>query len=154
MAGYSKRALVDKLGIREGFRIGLVDAPPNYAETLGRLPKNVAVTGLAPATGAASKLDFIQVFTQAKRRLETKLPLLKSRLSPHGMLWVSWPKGTSKVKTDLNENIVREIALKNGLVDVKVCAVDEVWSGLKLVYRLKDRVDLLRPATDPVGSKK
>ncbi len=154
MAGYSKRALVDKLGIREGFRISLIDAPPNYAATLGRLPRNVALAKLAPATGAASELDFIQVFTEARRQLETKLPLLKSRLSPQGMLWVSWPKGASKVQTDLNENIVREIALKNGLVDVKVCAVDEVWSGLKLVYRLKDRVDLLRPAADPVGSKK
>src|SRR5712691_1073603 len=139
MAGYSKRSLIDKLGVREGLRIGLVDAPRNYASTLGRLPKNVAVTKLDPAAGAASELDFIQVFAKARPELETKFPLLKSRLSPRGMLWVSWPKGASKVKTDLNENIVRESALQNGLVDVKVCAVDDVWSGLKLVYRLKDR---------------
>lgn len=139
MAGYSKLPLADKLGIQEGFRIALVDAPRNYGATLGRLPKNVAVTKIAPATGATSELDFIQVFTEARQHLETQLPLLKSRLSARGMLWVSWPKGASKVKTDLNENIVRDIALKNGLVDVKVCAVDEIWSGLKLVYRLKDR---------------
>ncbi len=98
MTGYSKRSLVDKLGIRAGFRIGLVDAPRNYSATLGQLPKNVAVTELAPPTGAASELDFVQVFTQARRQLEAKLPLLKSLLSSRGMLWVSWPKGASKVK--------------------------------------------------------
>jgi hypothetical protein len=137
MAAYSKRALVDKLGIKEGFRIALVDAPRNYGATLGRLPKNAAVLKIAGKP--SSQADFIQVFSEARQDLETKFPALKPWLSPQGMLWVSWPKGASKVKTDLNENIVREIGVKNGLVDIKVCAVDETWSGLKFVYRLKDR---------------
>ena len=71
--------------------------------------------------------------------LETGFAQLKKNLAMNGCLWISWPKGASKIKTDVNENVVREIALKNGLVDIKVCAVDDVWSGLKLVFRLKDR---------------
>ena len=84
-------------------------------------------------------LDFIQFFTQVRNELEVQFRDLKRELLKGGMLWISWPKGSSKVETDLNEGIVREIGLKNGLVDVKVCAVDEVWSGLKFVYRKEDR---------------
>lgn len=84
-------------------------------------------------------LDFIQFFTKESAELEKQFRALKKSLSPDGMLWVSWPKGAAKVKTDLNENIVREIGLDHQLVDVKVCAIDEIWSGLKFVFRVKDR---------------
>jgi len=86
-----------------------------------------------------SPLDFIHFFTKLRGELENKFPILKQELSQDGILWISWPKGSSKVETDLNENVVREIGLKNGLVDVKVTNVDQIWSGLKFVYRLKDR---------------
>jgi hypothetical protein len=134
MTGYSKRSLLEKLGIKEGFKIFLADPPHNYDATLGQLPKNVAVAGRLDGP-----LDLIQCFVKRRRDLEGRIPALKRRLRPNGMLWISWPKGSSGIKTDLNENIVREIGLKNGLVDVKVCAVDDNWSGLKFVYRLKDR---------------
>jgi hypothetical protein len=84
-------------------------------------------------------LDFIQFFSSRRSHLDEQFPKLKASLSPSGMLWVSWPKGSSGVPTDLTENVVRDIGLTNGLVDVKVCAVDETWSGLKFVFRLKDR---------------
>jgi hypothetical protein len=94
----------------------------------------VTVTGTL-----AGPLDFIQFFTTARVDLEAQFTILKQSLTPTGMLWVSWPKKASKLKTDLDENIIREIGLAHGLVDVKVCAVDEQWSGLKFIYRLKDR---------------
>jgi hypothetical protein len=112
--------------------VAIHNAPPGYDRTLGALPAGVTRPKRGP-------LDFIQFFTKERRELEAALPRLKGAMAQTGMLWVSWPKGSSKVPTDLNENAVRELALKHGLVDVKVCAVDETWSGLKLVYRLKDR---------------
>jgi len=133
-AGYSKKTLIEKLGIKDGFSIAVLEAPRDYPKTLGRLPGTVkANQRLRP------DLDFIQFFCRARRDLEEQYPALKSSLAPNGSLWISWPKGSSKVETDLNENIVREVGLKQGLVDVKVCAVDETWSGLKFVFRLKDR---------------
>jgi len=134
-AGYSRRSLVEKLGIKAGFAVAFVDSPSDFHATLGRLPERVTVR-----KGHAGSLDFIHFFSKDRREVEGKLPRLKQQLLPDGMLWVSWPKGSSGVKTDLNENTIRAIALKNGLVDVKVCAVDDTWSGLKLVYRLKDRL--------------
>ena len=134
MAGYSKRPLLDKLGIKSGQKIYVGNAPPNYVETLGRMPQGTHVTRTLNGS-----CDFIQFFTKEKAQLESSFPKLKQHLAPAGALWISWPKGASKIKTDLNENVAREIGLKNGLVDVKVCAVDEVWSGLKFVFRLKDR---------------
>lgn len=133
-AGYSKRPLVEKLGIKVGFKIAIVGAPPNYAATLGALPASTML-----ARKLDGPLDFIQLFCKDRQTLESKFPALKRALQPNGMLWVSWPKGSSGVETDLTDNVVREIGLKNGLVDVKVCAVDETWSGLEFVYRLKDR---------------
>ncbi len=133
-AGYSKRSLVDKLGIKEGFKVAIVDAPNNYDKTLGPVPPNCVVR-----ERLHGPLDLIHFFCTGRKALQDRFSQLKGTLSARGMLWVSWPKGSSKVKTDLNENIVREIGLKNGLVDVKVCAVDETWSGLKFVYRVKDR---------------
>ena len=133
-AGYSKKSLVDKLGIKDGFTIAIVGSPENYAATLGSLPSGVRQT-----KGIKGPLDFLQFFCSKRSDLESHFPKLKAALSPRGMLWVSWPKGSSGVLTDLTENVVREIGLRNGLVDIKVCAVDETWSGLKFVFRLKDR---------------
>ncbi len=133
-AGYSKKSLIEKLGIKDGFAIAIVGAPENYAATLGKLPP-----GVKQANKLKGPLDFIQFFTSRRSHLNEQFPGLKTALSPSGMLWVSWPKGSSGVPPDVTENGVREIGLAIGLVDVKVCAVDEVWSGLKFVYRIRDR---------------
>ena len=134
MAGYSKKSLVEKLGIKSGANIILLNAPDGYDRVLGELPLDVFV-----AASLGSSLDFIQFFTREREDLDATFPALKQALAYDGALWISWPKGSSKVATDLNENVVREIGLREGLVDVKVIAVDEVWSGLKFVYRVKDR---------------
>lgn len=134
MAGYSKTPLLKKLGIKPGARLIILNAPENYAQTLGDLPENVVV---APAL--AGPLDFVHFFTIHRDALAREFPQLKQALNPAGMLWISWPKRAAKVETDLTEDIIRAIGLENGLVDVKVAAVDEVWSGLKFVFRLKDR---------------
>ena len=134
MAGYSKRRLVDKLGIKNGHRVTIVGAPPGYEKTLGTLPPQAQL-----GKDLREERDFINFFSKSRRELEQKFTLLKSLLAPCGMLWISWPKHSSGVATDLDENVVREIGLSHGLVDVKVCAVDDTWSGLKFVYRLKDR---------------
>jgi len=133
-AGYSGRSLVEKLGIKPHTRIAIVNAPRGYRDTLGKLPAGVTV-----ATAARGSLSFIHFFTAARALLEAKLPTLLRALAPDGALWISWPKKASGVATDMTEDVVREIALPTGLVDVKVAAVDDVWSGLKLVRRLKNR---------------
>jgi hypothetical protein len=134
LAGYSKRPLAEKLGIKAGIRMIILNPPPEYDETLGVLPE-----GVRTVRQLRGPLDFIHYFTSSRSELEKRITKFKQALDWNGAFWVSWPKVSSGVPTDLNENIVREIAVKNGLVDIKVCAVDEVWSGLKLVYRLKDR---------------
>lgn len=134
MAGYSKTPLVTKLGIKPGIRIIILNPPGNYSETLGELPPCVLV-----ADTLTDPFDFIHFFTTRRETLAAEFPRLKQALTPSGMLWISWPKRSSKIETDLTEDIIRVIGLENGLVDVKVAAVDEVWSGLKFVYRLKDR---------------
>jgi hypothetical protein len=133
-AGYSQRSLVEKLGIKPGARIAIISAPRGYRSTLGRLPDGVTVASTPRGT-----LQFIQFFTVERRILERRLPQLLRALAPDGALWVSWPKKASGVPTDMTEDVVRAVALPIGLVDVKVAAVDEVWSGLKLVRRLKNR---------------
>jgi len=134
MAGYSDKSLVDKLGIKPGARMALLGAPPGYARTLGPLPEGAVVAKTLRGT-----FDFIQIFVTKRRDLERRFAALAKALEPDGMLWVSWPKKASGVPTDVTENDVRDVALAGGLVDVKVCAVDDTWSGLKLVRRLKDR---------------
>jgi uncharacterized RDD family membrane protein YckC len=134
MAGYSARPLVEKLGIRRDTRIAILNAPRGYRTTLGKLPPGVRV-----AAAARGSLPFIQFFTTSRKALEGKFAALVRALASDGALWVSWPKRASGVATDVTEDVVRAVALPRGLVDVKVCAVDEVWSGLKLVRRLKDR---------------
>jgi hypothetical protein len=134
MAGYSKTPLLKKLGLKPGFRLIILNAPQHYAQTLGELPENVTL-----ADTLTGPFDFIHFFTTRRETLASEFPLLKQVLAPAGMLWISWPKRASKIETDLTEDIIRAIGLDNGLVDVKVAAVDEVWSGLKFVFRLKDR---------------
>jgi len=127
MAGYSGTPLDKKLGFKPGMKAHLIGA-------VYKAPAGVTTTSKAEAP-----LDFVHLFTKEKTDLEKRFAVLMNALAPAGMFWVSWPKGASKVKTDLDENVVREIGLQAGLVDVKVCAVDDVWSGLKFVRRLKDR---------------
>ncbi len=134
MPGYSGTPLPKKLGIKAGFCVSLIGAPPEvHAALSGELAScKILRTGNTP-------LDFAMVFTKSKPALVKEFARITGLLAPAGMLWVSWPKKSSGVATDLDENIVRETGLAAGLVDVKVCAVTEVWSGLKFVRRLKDR---------------
>jgi hypothetical protein len=132
--GYSGRPLAAKLGLKPGFRLSLVGGPPGYRSALGRLPDGAKILG-----HRAANLDFIHIFVADRGELIRELPRAKQRIRPDGMLWVSWPKRASGVKTDLSEQVIREAGLASGLVDVKVAAIDNVWSGLKFVYRLKDR---------------
>jgi hypothetical protein len=134
MAGYSKTPTWKKLGIQEGIRVIHLHAPANYAQILGDLPP-----GSALETRLLKSAAFIHYFAKEERKLSADFPKLKAALLPNGALWISWPKGVSRILTDLNDRVVREIGLRNGLVDVKVAAVDETWSGLKFVYRLKER---------------
>jgi len=134
MAGYSGRSLIDKLGIKPGMRIAILHAPRGYRTTLGKLPPGVTVT-----SAVRGVLPLIHLFTLNRARFERQLPALLRALAPDGALWVSWPKKASGVPTDMTEDVLRAVALPTGLVDVKVAAVDEVWSGLKLVRRLKNR---------------
>ena len=134
MAGYSAKSLVVKLGIKAGTRLLILAPPAGYARTLGVLPKGAVV-----AKALRGRFDFIQLFVDKRADLERRLAALARALEPAGMLWVSWPKKASGVPTDVTENVVRDVALAGGLVDVKVCAVDDTWSGLKLVRRVKDR---------------
>jgi hypothetical protein len=123
---------VAKLGLKSGARIQLVAAPADFGETIGKMPG-----GVKPVTRGT--LDFAMLFVRAVSELKRAFPRLRDRLESNGMLWVAWPKKASGVETDLSEGIVRSIGLEAGLVDVKVCAVDHTWSGLKFVRRLRDR---------------
>lgn len=134
MAGYSGTALSKKLGIGTGARVALVRAPEGFARELGALPDGVRVR--EHARGAN---DVIVFFATRRAELERRFDSLARAVVPEGGLWIAWPKRTAGVATDLRENIVREVGLAHGLVDNKVCAVDEIWSGLRFVYRLADR---------------
>lgn len=134
MAGYSGTPLVKKLGFKTGWRVAAISAPRGYRRMLGRLP-----AGLSLITTSGGLLNAIHFFVKRRSALERSLPRLVRRIIKEGMIWVSWPKGSSGVKTDLNENIIRTIGLGYGLVDIKVVAVDETWSGLKFVYRRRNR---------------
>lgn len=129
-----------KLGIKPGFSIAMLGVPHGYARTLGVLPRNVTF-----AKSLRGGLDFIHFFAARRKELEARFATLAKALAPAGMLWVSWPKKAAEAETDLDENVVREVGLAHGLVDVKVCAVDETWSGLKFVRRLRDRRRARRP---------
>jgi len=133
MAGYSGTPLVRKLGIKPGANIAFISAPQDYASELD-LPSDVTVN-----SRSSKPLDFAQLFVTREIELKRKFSHYAKRLNASGVLWVSWPKKSSGVSTDLSENVVRRIGLDAGLVDVKICAVNEIWSGLKFVFRLKDR---------------
>ena len=136
MAGYSPRPLAEKLGIKPQQHVALLHAPAGYLATLGAVMEQVQVsTDLEPGR----TYDFLQAFYMATATLEGAFPALKAALRPTGTLWISWPKQAARLAVDVNETIVRAIGLANGLVDVKVAAVDEIWSGLKFVWRLADR---------------
>jgi hypothetical protein len=134
-AGYSGTALIKKLGIKSGQRLAALNQPSNYQADLGPLPPDTAFL-----QELSANLDFIHFFALARSDLERQFPSLKISLVPNGMLWISWPKKSSKVESDLDGNVVRKIGLANGLVDTKVAAINEIWSGLKFVYRLGDRL--------------
>jgi hypothetical protein len=133
MAGYSNTPLIKKLGIRAGMKIAIINPPEDIADELGDLPE--VNNQLKPT----KEMDFILFFTDSKREYEKNFGKLGKTLRSNGMLWIGWPKKASKLPTDLNENIIRDFGLENGLVDVKVCAITEKWSGLKFVIRVKDR---------------
>jgi hypothetical protein len=133
MPGYSGTPLPKKLGIKAGFRVRLANAP---AEVRAELREALAE---CTAVKQGDALDFVMMFTKSRAELTREFTPLATLLAPAGMLWVSWPKKSSGVATDVDENVVRGIGLDAGLVDVKVCAVTEVWSGLKFVRRVKDR---------------
>jgi hypothetical protein len=132
MPGYSGTPLPKKLGIKAGFRVRLANAP---AEVRAELREALAEC----ETKRGDMLDFAMIFTKSRVELAREFSRMAKLLAPTGMLWVSWPKKSSGVASDLDENLVRGIGLDAGLVDVKVCAVTEVWSGLKFVRRVKDR---------------
>ena len=122
------------MGIKPGQRIIILHAPDEYETTLGALPDGVEVV-----QDLVGQFDLIQYFTTERAAYERDFSILRDALLTAGMLWVSWPKKAAKMATDLDENVIRDIGLANGLVDVKVIAVDERWSGLKFVRRVKDR---------------
>lgn len=128
--GYSGTPLPKKLGFKPGMRAALVNAPDDFVTTLGELPDDVAV---APRLGGHK--DLVVVFLTERAELARRVEALKRAIAPDGMVWVAWPKKAAKVPTDMTEGVVREVVLPEGLVDVKVCAIDGTWSGLKLVIR-------------------
>ncbi len=135
MAGYSGTPLPSKLGIHEGAAVAFPGAPPEFAIALGDLPAGVTIKRRTVAP-----LDVVVAFFVRRSRLERRLAPLARAIFPDGGLWIAWPKRSSGVATDLTEDVVRELALAGRLVDNKVCAIDETWSGLRLVYRLEHRV--------------
>jgi len=134
MAGYSSTPLAKKLGIKEGSRIALVNAPKEFQSYLGELPDRVEFV-----KRPTKLLDIVLFFVVTERALARDFAKLAEKLTTNGMIWIAWPKKSSGVTTDLSFEHVQRIGLDAGLVDVKICAIDETWSGLKFVYRLKDR---------------
>ena len=134
MAGYSGTPLIQKIGIKPGHRIILRNQPHSFLKDLGPLPD-----GAEHTDKLNGKANVVVCFTDRKAELEKNFPSLAAKLVPDGMLWISWPKKASGLPTDLTEDVVRKVGLASGLVDVKVCAIDDTWSGLKFVIRTKDR---------------
>jgi hypothetical protein len=131
VAGYSGTPLVQKLGIKPGAKVVLLGAPPGFSLDLP--------DGATSRTSLSTHADVVLFFTTERARLESRIDAMSKAVAPSGAVWVAWPKRTARVATDMNENVVREVALPLGMVDTKVCAVDEIWSGLRLVWRLSNR---------------
>jgi hypothetical protein len=142
MPGYSGTPLPRKLGLKDQYRVAFLDLPSEVRKEL----KDALSTCRMAKSGP---FDFVQIFVESRAELRKQFQLFSSQLEPGGMLWVSWPKKSSGVVTDLTENEVRNIGLELGLVDVKVCAVTEIWSGLKFVIRVKDRPKKGRSVVNP-----
>jgi len=140
MAGYSGTTLEKKLGFRNNFKVRIIHAPDNYFDLLPDLPETIEII-----QDTRIKKNLIHYFTKDAGELYSLLPELKNEIESNGMIWVSWPKKSSKMHTDITEDIIRGCALKIGLVDIKVCSVDEIWSGLKLVIPVKQRGDCYSP---------
>jgi len=134
VTGYSGTPLPRKLGIKEGHRVAFPGAPPGFHNHLGPLPTDVRVK-----VRTIAPLDVIVAFFDRSAELERRFPRLAEAIYPDGGLWIAWPKRSSGVATDLTEDSIRELALARGLVDNKVCAIDETWSGLRIVHRVRDR---------------
>lgn len=135
-AGYSGTPLPVKLGIGEGDEVALIGAPERFEDTLGELPD---LGSLHTSLVDNARYDVIVAFMTQRAELEAELPRLRARMAPACGLWIAWPKRASKVPTDLTDNVVREVALPTGLVDNKVCAIDQTWTGLRLVIRRENR---------------
>lgn len=134
MAGYSRTPLSKKLGIKEGFKLYVKNPPEDYEELLAPLPSNVKIV-----KRLTNDLDMVHFFTKSDKELRSEIRNQIAKIRQNGMIWISWPKKSSRVETDITEDIIREVVLPIGLVDIKVCAVDDVWSGLKLVIRKENR---------------
>jgi hypothetical protein len=134
MAGYSETQLAKKLGIKSNSVVALINPPGHYMELFSDMPADARFID-----NDATRKDLIHFFTKSLDEYKQMLPTLMKQILPDGMIWVSWPKKASKVVTDITEDLIRNYAISIGLVDIKVCAVDEVWSGLKLVIPVKDR---------------
>ena len=134
MAGYSSTPLPKKLGIKENSRVAFVNAPDGFAAYLGPLPERAEIV-----TRLTKPLDLVLLFVTAERALARDFAKLADKLATSGMIWIAWPKKSSGVATDLSFERVQRIGLDAGLVDVKICAINETWSGLKFVFRLRDR---------------
>jgi len=139
MAGYSGKPLVQKLGIKPGFCIFVDGLSVGYGDIVGDLPDGVRIMRVAKAP-----LDLVHLFATEAKGLAARLRSYRKAIAPDGMIWASWPKKATGVATDVTETVVRATALANGLVDIKVCAVDDVWSGLKLVIPVKERGKLAK----------
>ncbi len=132
--GYSGTPLAKKLGIKDGFKIRVVNQPTYYFDLFPELPDNISIL-----SDKKIKKNFIHYFALKAKDLHKDIISLRNEIEQDGIIWISWPKKASKVETDINEDTIRDLALANGLVDIKVCAVNETWSGLKLVIPVKDR---------------
>jgi hypothetical protein len=134
MAGYSGTPLPQKLGIKPGLNVVTINAPTNYCRLLGTIPENVTLSDRLKADSS-----FVHVFIKKRSELQKTLSLLRKKIAHTGTVWVSWPKKSSGVPVDVTEDVIRAVALPLGFVDVKVCAIDETWSGLKLMVRKENR---------------
>jgi len=144
MAGYSGTPLPQKLGIKPGTTIVVINEPLKYRKLLGKLDQ------VTFSNRIRANSDFVHLFTTRRSELESELSILRGKIPDNGTIWVSWPKKSANVPTDITEDVIREVALPLGLVDIKVCAVDETWSGLKLMIRRENRKSRLpSPQSSP-----
>jgi hypothetical protein len=146
MAGYSGTSLPKKLGIRDNTRLAIVNEPRNFRSQLGTLPDGAKIV-----KRLGKPLDIVLLFVENEKALARDFSSLAKTLSSNGMIWIAWPKKSSGRETDLSFERVQRIGLDCGLVDVKICAIDEIWSGLKFVYRLKDRPGLVDKSQSQKG---